>query len=478
MTFARALLAAICAFLALSVASSEEDHVLTLDTGNFEDQINKHDFIVVMFFAPWCGHCKRLEPEFDRAARALAEEGSEIVLAKINGDDKKHKRLMRKYEVSGFPTLKVFRKDSLPPSTYKGPRGSDGLVAHLKKLAGPPSYKLISASDLRKTLDAEPVVVVGIFPRLDHPLFLSSFLPLARSLSSDFTFRHTTDVNLLPPKGPSLPSPLSLPVVRVYKHFDEGVADTQDLSPSPLSAFLHRHSLPRVVEFSQDANDRANLARVFAAPKNKSLLFLSYSLPDAAAFRASYLSASHLQPDSIHLVMGEASSNEHALKYFGLSLLDTPALIIHDPRSDAKFIRTGVMPEDIQTFLGEFQSGLASPSLKSEPTPASSSKGAVKTLVANTFKEVVTGGRKNVLLLLHAPWCPSCPSVGETLAEVGQALASSRDVVVGKMDFSLNDLPSDEFDVKAFPAVFLRTSAGAVLTYSGDYSKTDRKSVV
>ncbi|CAI7815826.1 unnamed protein product, partial [Closterium sp. NIES-53] len=47
--------------------------------------------------------------QYVKAAEMLVEEGSDIVLARINGDEKKHKAIARKYGVGGFPTIKIFR---------------------------------------------------------------------------------------------------------------------------------------------------------------------------------------------------------------------------------------------------------------------------------------------------------------------------------------------------------------------------------
>jgi protein disulfide-isomerase A1 len=37
--------------------------VLELDESNFDSAISTFDFILVDFYAPWCGHCKRLSPQ-------------------------------------------------------------------------------------------------------------------------------------------------------------------------------------------------------------------------------------------------------------------------------------------------------------------------------------------------------------------------------------------------------------------------------
>ncbi|CAJ2629731.1 unnamed protein product [Trifolium pratense] len=110
---------------------SADGTVLILDESNFDSAISSFDHILVDFYAPWCGHCKRLSPELDAAAPVLANLKEPIVIAKVDAD--KHTRLARKYDVDAYPTVLLFNHGI--PTEYRGPRKADVLVRYLKKFA-------------------------------------------------------------------------------------------------------------------------------------------------------------------------------------------------------------------------------------------------------------------------------------------------------------------------------------------------------
>ena len=63
--------------------------------------------IVVDFWAPWCGPCRSMAPEFDKVARATA---GKWLVVKVDTD--KVPELGERYRIRSIPTLAVFRNGS------------------------------------------------------------------------------------------------------------------------------------------------------------------------------------------------------------------------------------------------------------------------------------------------------------------------------------------------------------------------------
>ena len=72
-----------------------------------------------------CGHCKRLKPEFQKAASILKANDPPVTLAQVDCTDA-GKDTCGRFEVSGYPTVKIFRNGELS-SDYNGPRETGGI---------------------------------------------------------------------------------------------------------------------------------------------------------------------------------------------------------------------------------------------------------------------------------------------------------------------------------------------------------------
>merc|ERR1712045_214305 len=80
-----------------------DGHVRVLVGRNFEDVVYHPDKdVLVEFYAPWCGHCKKLAPEYEEAAKRIRTTLPNTILAKVDSTESE----IGGINVKGFPTLK------------------------------------------------------------------------------------------------------------------------------------------------------------------------------------------------------------------------------------------------------------------------------------------------------------------------------------------------------------------------------------
>lgn len=98
--------------------------VQSLDPANFDSEVvNSKGIYMVDFYATWCGPCKQLAPQLERAASAFASDPN-VRVGKIDAD--RHAQMRAKYGVNGYPTVIIF-KDGKPVTKFSGYRSASEL---------------------------------------------------------------------------------------------------------------------------------------------------------------------------------------------------------------------------------------------------------------------------------------------------------------------------------------------------------------
>ena len=98
--------------------------VILLDGTNFEKEVvQSKDIWLVLFYAPWCGHCKAFSPEYEKAAKALK---GIFKIGAIDAD--KERSIGGKYNIQGFPTVKFFGIHKDKPVDYDKARTADAVI--------------------------------------------------------------------------------------------------------------------------------------------------------------------------------------------------------------------------------------------------------------------------------------------------------------------------------------------------------------
>lgn len=114
----------LCAF-----AYTEEGNVLVLTDDDFPAVTKEFSHILIEFYAPWCGHCKKLAPVYTEVADALKEKGSTLRVAKVDATE--HPKAAGQFGVRGYPTLFFFLNGE--KIDYTGQRNKDGMLNWLLK---------------------------------------------------------------------------------------------------------------------------------------------------------------------------------------------------------------------------------------------------------------------------------------------------------------------------------------------------------
>ncbi|KAJ0983988.1 hypothetical protein J5N97_002344 [Dioscorea zingiberensis] len=212
----------------------------------------------------WCGHCKTLAPEYEKAATILSKHEPPVILAKVDANEEANKELASKYEVKACPTIKILRNKGKSIQDYKGPPEADGIVEYLKKQVGPASFEIKSSDDASKLIDGKKVFIVGVFPEFSGKEY-ENFMDVAEKLLSDYDFGHTSDAKLLPHGD----SAVKHPKVRLFKPFDELLVDTQDFQVDALERFIEVSSVPVVTLFNKDPSNHPYVIKFFNNPNDK-----------------------------------------------------------------------------------------------------------------------------------------------------------------------------------------------------------------
>ncbi|XP_077252921.1 protein disulfide isomerase-like 1-4 [Tasmannia lanceolata] len=421
-----------------SAPQIDEKDVVVLKEGNFSEFLEKNRFVMVEFYATWCGHCQALAPEYAAAATELK---GEAVLAKVDATEEND--LAQKYEVQGFPTVFFFIDGIHKP--YPGQRNKDAIVTWIKKKTGPGIHNITSTEEAERILNVESKLVLGFLDSLVGPD--SQELASASKLEDDVNFYQTSSPDVaklfhIDPKAKRPALVLLKKEAEKLSHFDG------QFTKSAIADFVFANKLPLVTTFT-----RESAPLIFESSIKKQLLLFATS-HDAKKVLPTFQEAAKLFKGKLIFVSVEMD-NEDVGKpvsdYFGVTG-DGPSVLAYTGNDDPKkYMLDGELTLDSVKAFGEgFVEDKLKPFYKSDPIPKSND-GDVKIIVGNNFDEIVLDESKDVLLEIYAPWCGHCQALEPTYNKLAKHLRGIDSLVIAKMDGTTNEHPRAKSD--GFPTL-------------------------
>lgn len=452
------LILLICSLsLTSTLAFTEENHVLVLTKDDFDSAINSFENVLVEFYAPWCGHCKRLAPEFEKVAEALKIEGSKTRLAKV--DATVETELAQNYGVNGFPTLMMFIKGER--TAYTGGRTAPTIMDWIRKKTETPSTYVNSLSDLQEAIKKHEAIVLFYGDELDW-----GFKPYWKvaSRNMDTPFFHTTSREIMGTYNPN-----GDVKVQVLKSFEEGFSNfEEDFTEEAVEKFVLSNRFHRIMPYNN------KYAKVIFGDKNAAVFVITGRGDSTDKALQALTSIEEKLRGKILFTTCEYNDElcGKVAKYLGVKRDDVPAVAIIKPVQTAqrseKYIYEGkVTAENLLQWFEDYENNKTLPLVISEEIPEKNEE-AVKVLVGRNYHDIVFDEHKDVIVFYTDSNCEECKEYFTMFQSLARLLEPIEDVILGKIDLNANQVR--DFNFPYLPQVVLYTSKDKKhpIVYRGD----------
>jgi len=436
----------------------KDQGVLVLEKETFQSAITDNKIILVEFYAPWCGHCKALEPEYIKAAQKLRDINSDIQLGKVDATEQAE--LAEENKIRGYPTLKFYRDGK--PSDYNGGRTADEIVNWLLKKTGPAAKAIATVDEAKEFASASDVAVLGLFKDLESDA-AKQYLAAAQEVD-DFRFAISADADVLKEYEVSSDAGVFL----LKKVDDPKVAFDGEFTSEAIVKFVKTESLPLVIEFNHESAQKIFGGEI----KNHLLIFVGKSHADAEKITQAARDVAKLFKGKVLFVTVDTDEDDHQriLEFFGMKKSELPAMrLIHLEEEMTKYKPSSedLTLDAMKDFVQDFIDGKVKPHLLSEDIPEDWDKTPVKVLVSKNFDSVAFNKDKDVLVEFYAPWCGHCKQLVPIYDELGEKYKDHESIVIAKMDSTANEL--EHTKIQSFPTIKLyQKGDNKVVEYNGE----------
>ncbi|RNA32570.1 disulfide-isomerase A4 isoform X1 [Brachionus plicatilis] len=415
--------------------------VNVLANTNFTEWVQKFDISLVEFYSPNCGHCVRLAPNYEKAAKILSEIENPIPLAKV--DATIEIELSEKYQISGYPTMLVFRKGR--HYDYKGGREVYDIVNTMKKLQSAGSIEIKSFNAfMAKVNSPTDIHVLGFFDDQKDKSF-EVYNHFASKYSEDAKLFHSFDRQefLKSIKSDKIKQSSvivfyhDLAVCKSEPRF--AVFNKQNFSVEDLEEFVFKTSTPLVGHLSPK-----NVPLVYDKIRPSCYVFydVDQELKSHIVFIRDKVAMIAKKFQQIQFALANETENFDLIKRFHLEESHSESSIVCINEKSKFFIfdedSDSFEEESVEEFVKDFVEDKLVPFIKSEAIPKDSNKN-LKKLVGKTIGTFLKTSNKHVILGLIGHDNDS--SFEKKLAKLANKYSKNMDLAFAKISVFLNDLP-------------------------------------
>ncbi|KAL5009597.1 hypothetical protein ScPMuIL_011902 [Solemya velum] len=455
--------------------------------------------MLLMFYAPWCGFCKKMKPDF---AAAATEMKGQAVLAGVDVDKPEQAELRMDYNITGFPTLYYF-EDGKMKYKYGGENTKDGLVKWLKN-PGPPEEKkaeqewsdetddvtFLNDDNIEEFVQEHPSVLIMFYaPWCGHckkmkPEFQDAAIKLREDgedgvLAAVDATKSPTIANQLGVKGyptGSLPSTLNILVdgqfafdvnERTADKIIEFMKDPKEPPPPPAPE-------PKWEEIESDVLHLSDDSFKSLLKKKKHTLVMYYApwCGHCKKAKPEYMQAAAQFKDDTKVAFAAIDCTDHSTLCSSHDVTGYPTFKYFNYGKNPQKYMGGREEADFVNFMNDpLNSGPAptppAPNIKEQWAIIEGNEN-IFFLTESTFETFLNVHKNGALIMFYAPWCGHCKAMKPAYAEAATILKADKvDGALAAVDATVETALATKYSIKSFPSLKYFKDGELVLTYSG-----------
>ena len=432
--------------------------VIVLTDSTFDKAIEKYEYLLVYFYAPWCIRCNKFHPEYEKAASVLRKEN--LFLAKV--DATVEKKLDKRFQLTGFPVVKLFIKGK--EIEYNKERKSLDLINWMRrKTTGPATQNLDTNDDIDNFKKENDVVLIYYG---DNKLDIEEYIKAARK-NDEYQFgvvKSNDLINKYSKKG----------TIVLYKKYDEKKRELKEIKEKNIEDFINKYSSPKLMKFDEKA---ANM--IFDKNQSALILFADEKSKKWAEYEQLMKKISDKLNYKLKIIITDIKDVLSAKLSEKLTVKENNLPTIRIIDTTGQYIKKYKMEEDINEknilqFVDNWENKKIKSYVKSEAIPKDNN-GDVFIIVGNTFEKEVINNKKDVMVLFYSPWCYHCKALLPKYEEVAKTLKDkNKNLLLTKINAIENEIESiDDYGfpkIKFYPG---NKKDKPPIDYNGDKSVED-----
>ena len=412
-----------------------ENNIIILTNENFDKALEIYQNLLVLFYSPRCIHCIKFLPVLEKISKILDKEN--ITIAKLNTT--KETKISTRYKIISVPTL-FFFKEKMPIKNI-GTRTEKNIIEWILKKAGPTFITLTKLEQIEKIKNDNKINII-YFGKDENDIKI--FKKFANKYENVPFF-------LVEEENIALYYKVKPRSVVIFKKFDEGRNDINNLDENELEKFIKKNIGEKILHFTQEninlIFNKNQPALVYFSNKENPSWNKDKQLLEKIAYN---IDNSNLLFIMTEIKEGYGKSIAEKIK---IKNKDIPCIMILDIKINIdKYKYSGNYEyEDLLNFIKKYEKGSLNKYLLSQKEPKHNN-GNVYILVSNTFKRDVIQNDADVIVLFYNPINNENMKMLKLYDEVaGKLVGQNPELILAKIDMSQNDI--DSYIIRDYPTI-------------------------